>query len=87
MTREEMIAERDNKAKAVRDARKPEISAHRVNGGVRLVVAYPTPEIRAVLAQHGFTLVVGILATYERTFPTPADLQVAQDALRGFFGR
>jgi len=86
-----MIAERKIKeraaAQAARAKASPSVTASRVNGGVKVVVAHPTAEIKAVLDEHGFALEIDLSNTYSRVCSTPADLTVVQGALRGFFGR
>lgn len=66
----------------------PQICAYRETDGVRLKVTCPTAAMLPVLASLDMPMVHGDgVPTYGRTFATPTELQIAQDALRGFFGR
>lgn len=90
-TYDEMVAERKAADRAKAQARinaAPQIAAFRETDGVRLKVTCPTAAMLPVLATLDMPMVGGNgVPTYARTFATPEALQVAQDALRGFFGR
>lgn len=90
-TYEQRMAERNEtdraKAMATRSAVKPTITASRVAGGVQLVIVNPTSDMRPTMDAQGFTLSVDLSNTYSATFATPETLAVAQNSLRGFFGR
>lgn len=89
-TREQMLAARSIKDRALLQSianRPARISTSRVNGGVKIVIINPTPEMRAVMDAHGFAPEVDLSYTYARLCATPKDLTVVQNAVRAFFGR
>lgn len=63
------------------------ISASKVNGGIKVVIANPSPELLTVMRSNNFELETDLSNTYAKVCKNPEEMTVVQNAVRGFFGR
>ena len=85
MTREELLAARDERAKAAIAARPSTLRLSRVAAGIRVEMYAGSPALRALAKARGYSLVPDHINTYELIAADPAALDAARDGLAEYF--